>query len=87
MPVNLARLADDKIDELVAIGREIASELPNHLLASLYRGRQVSRYDIPAIRKLTDEADQCLARALGFEERLVDLELAYAMLFKGTDDS
>ena len=79
-------MSDAFVDELAALGVTIAKVLPDHLLTTTYRHRLVSRYDIPAIRSLTDGVDRCLANALDYNDRLVDLELAYATLFKGSDE-
>lgn len=86
-PIDLKRLPEANLLELAQIGRRLVSELPKTLAETLYRGRTVSRYEILRLRPITDTADELLASALGYEDRLEDLEFAYWTLLKRDVDA
>ena len=86
IPIYLDALPKDVLDQLSGMGVRLQAELQDNISFSRYRGRLVGRFDIPNLRNATDDVDLLLAQTLGYEDRLGDLELAYAWAFKGTEE-
>ena len=72
-PGDIERLAtfapgDMELETLGELSRTLQDEMPNHLAWKQNAGVQVGRYNLTALRHLTDRADWLLAEAWGLDE-------------------
>jgi hypothetical protein len=84
-PVSLEQISRSTMMSLVELGKQLEKAQADSQKQTMYRGRQVFRYDISALRPITDEVDLLLADELQFDRSVLELE--YVHLFKGTEDS
>ncbi|MGH2703093.1 MAG: Eco57I restriction-modification methylase domain-containing protein, partial [Actinomycetota bacterium] len=84
LPIDLSLLPDTVVGQLSEIGRDIAASLPNHVQYTKYAGKWMGNYVLPELREVTNRADRLLARTLGYEHALPDLELFYWSFYKPT---
>lgn len=86
VPVDLHRLDKADMQALVAVGRDLATALPDHVQYTKYAGKWMGNYVLPELRHITDRADAVLARALGYEGALPALETFYWSFYKPTGE-
>jgi hypothetical protein len=86
LPVDLRAFDEPVVNRLAEIGRELSKQLPKHVQYTKYAGKWMGNYVLPELRDVTDKVDHLLAKTLGYEDKLDDLELFYWSFYKPTGE-